>query len=199
MRAFGGRGRAQASYSVDLAGKMEGDSKAEAVVNDPLPPRLFVMRRDGSAVELLRRQDVRDFERLASLGALRVESSGAAVVGDPSSLPARQWTHHVLYERSPWPAFAAAFASGRQCPWQTRPLPVCARASAESQPRTPAHEAAPRVIVRRVWHERPPLDEAARRRLLGAVSRCAHFRAARAHSVDRFAVHDDRDPQALAV
>ena len=37
-----------ASYDVDLAGGLQGaDARAEAVVNDPMPPRLFVMARDG--------------------------------------------------------------------------------------------------------------------------------------------------------
>ena len=38
-----------ATYDVDLAGKIQGDDiKAEAVVNAPMSPRLFIMNRDGS-------------------------------------------------------------------------------------------------------------------------------------------------------
>jgi hypothetical protein len=69
----------RASYEVDLAGKIQGDDikvcssdrlfsvlkaplQAEAVVNDPKPPRLFIMSRDGTAEELLRADDVLELE-----------------------------------------------------------------------------------------------------------------------------------------
>lgn len=41
---------------VDLAGEATG-IRSDALVNSPLEPRLFVYRRDGSALELLRNDD----------------------------------------------------------------------------------------------------------------------------------------------
>lgn len=46
--------------SIDLAGENPTLSlRAHAVINNPLEPRLFVYRRDGSALELLRADDAR--------------------------------------------------------------------------------------------------------------------------------------------
>lgn len=42
--------------TIDLAGETIG-VRSDALVNDPLEPRLFVYRRDGSALELLRNDD----------------------------------------------------------------------------------------------------------------------------------------------
>ncbi|CAM9091877.1 unnamed protein product [Ectocarpus fasciculatus] len=53
--------------TIDLAGETAG-MRSEALVNEPLEPRLFVYRRDGSALELLRNDDARTWcERLAPI------------------------------------------------------------------------------------------------------------------------------------
>ncbi|CAM9950707.1 unnamed protein product, partial [Ectocarpus sp. 12 AP-2014] len=53
--------------TIDLAGETAG-MRSEALVNEPLEPRLFIYRRDGSALELLRNDDARTWcERLAPI------------------------------------------------------------------------------------------------------------------------------------
>lgn len=53
--------------TVDLAGETIG-VRADALVNTPMEPRLFVYRRDGSALELLRNDDAQEWcERLSHL------------------------------------------------------------------------------------------------------------------------------------
>ncbi|CAM9458926.1 unnamed protein product [Laminaria digitata] len=52
--------------SIDLAGENTG-VRADAVINNPLQPRLFVYRRDGSALELLRTEDARKWCQSLSL------------------------------------------------------------------------------------------------------------------------------------
>ncbi|CAM9405657.1 unnamed protein product [Ectocarpus sp. 4 AP-2014] len=53
--------------TIDLAGETAG-MRSEALVNEPLEPRLFIYCRDGSALELLRNDDARTWcERLAPI------------------------------------------------------------------------------------------------------------------------------------
>lgn len=53
--------------TVDLAGETIG-VRSDALVNAPMEPRLFVYRRDGSALELLRNEDAQEWcERLSHL------------------------------------------------------------------------------------------------------------------------------------
>jgi hypothetical protein len=145
-----------ATYDVDLAGKIEGDDgKAEAVVNDPMPPRLFVMNRDGSALEMLRPADTNEFAKLSSsdLTAVRhvTSSPPEKLMGDPLDAPSKQLVHHQVIVRPRVSVFANAFHSSLHTPWQCSALPVCARASSMDQPRAPPHVIAPRIVIRRVW------------------------------------------------
>ena len=54
--------------NVELAGVLstedtnEGMTKVPAVVNEPIEPRMFVVRRDGSGFEILRNYDIEDWE-----------------------------------------------------------------------------------------------------------------------------------------
>jgi len=192
-----------ATYDVDLAGKIEGEvegdaGKAEAVVNDPMPPRLFVMSRDGSALELLRPTDMKDFARRAELGAVTVKTSSAEkVMGDPLDAPGKQRVHHQVIERPRVSVFAHAFPSSLLTPWHGTALPVCARAGSMDQPRAPPHVIAPRIVIRRVWYEVTPLDDTARSRLQTDLKKCRSFRSNREKSFNRFAVEDDRSPAEL--
>ena len=53
--------------TIDLSGETFG-VRSDALVNAPLEPRLFVYRRDGSALELLRNDDAQEWcERLSRL------------------------------------------------------------------------------------------------------------------------------------
>lgn len=61
---------------IDLAGEAAG-MRSEALVGNPSEPRLFVYRRDGSALELLRRKDVESwFQKLDALRLQRPETAG---------------------------------------------------------------------------------------------------------------------------
>eukprot|EP00903_Cladosiphon_okamuranus_P016096 g14858.t1 len=51
--------------TIDLAGETIG-VRSEALVNTPLEPRLFIYRRDGSALELLRNEDAQEWCRRLS-------------------------------------------------------------------------------------------------------------------------------------
>lgn len=63
--------------TIDLAGETVG-VRSDALVDTPLEPRLFVYRRDGSALELLRNQDAQEWcERLSHLGVGRSSAGGA--------------------------------------------------------------------------------------------------------------------------
>lgn len=66
--------------TIDLAGETIG-VRADALVNTPLEPRLFIYRRDGSALELLRNEDAQKWcERLSHLSPSqprRQQSDGA--------------------------------------------------------------------------------------------------------------------------
>merc|ERR1719231_1659731 len=48
---------------IDLAGVTDG-IKAEAVVNTPMEPRMFVVGRGGDATEVLRQSDAREYLEL---------------------------------------------------------------------------------------------------------------------------------------
>jgi len=188
-----------ATYDVDLAGKLQGDDvKAEAVVNDPMPPRLFVVNRDGTATEFLRPKDVADFRRLASLGALQVTSTvGEPLATDPADKPATQHVHHIHITRPTLSTFASAFPDSAQVSWHQYPLPVCSRSAPDTHPRAPAHVIAPRITLRRVWVQVSPLDKSERAALVADLERCEAFRVARELSVNRFAVLDDRSASEL--
>lgn len=68
---------------IDLAGETAG-MRSNALVDNPLEPRLFVYRRDGSALELLRNNDVkrwRDQFLLESPAARQGRRGGKERVG----------------------------------------------------------------------------------------------------------------------
>jgi hypothetical protein len=142
-----------ATYDVDLAGKLQGDdTKAEAVVNDPIPPRLFIMNRDGSAVELMKPQDIADFNHLCKLQALKVHTEEPErLVGDARDIPGEQIVHHILLNPPAVSVFSVAFPYCAKLKWHHHPLPVCCRTTPDSFPKAAAHVIAPRISVRRVW------------------------------------------------
>lgn len=175
-----------ATYDVDLAGTLQGGTaggKAEAVVVDPMPPRLFVMARDGSASELLRPADVAGWARRVSQLGLRVEASPPEplATNDPRDRPGgQQLVHHLIIERPQASTFAHAFPDAVNVAWHRHRLPVCAAAAApDAHPRAPPHAIAPRVVVRRVWREVPPISAEGRAQLLADVGQCNAFRTVR--------------------
>jgi len=167
-----------ATYDVELAGKLQGDDdKAEAVVVDPIPPRLFVMSRDGSASELLRPADVSDFAKRCALG-LKVETSPQEdLTRDPKDRPgSKQLVHHIIFERPKVSTFALAYPDAGHVAWHQHRLPVCARNGLDTYPRASPHVVAPRVVVRRAWEELPPLDAEGRAQLMADIENCNAFR-----------------------
>lgn len=103
--------------TIDLAGETIG-VRSDALVNDPLEPRLFVYHRDGSALELLRNDDSQKWlERLShnspcqpnqqrfGEGVDRRSGEGAASAVDVReqeclSDPHSQGSRQVMYETS---------------------------------------------------------------------------------------------------
>ena len=184
-----------------------------------MPPRLVIMNRDGSAMELLRRGDVEDFKHLASIGAVKLNSSDDEMLqGDPQNQGGGKHRFYHIATRNPTESiFSVAFPNTAELPWVRNCLPVCARlekqrdralngsdaSSSTSEkgmeeiridmnPRAPAWVIAPTVYIRRVWHEIPALDDTGRAKLLRDIKQWADFRQEREKSVNRFAVQDDR-------
>ena len=90
--------------TVDLAGETIG-VRSEALVNTPLEPRLFVYRRDGSALELLRNEDAREWcERLSQLSPSHSQRHQIGnVAGRQSAGTAPSWVHVTEHECYPDP------------------------------------------------------------------------------------------------
>jgi len=193
------RGEKGATYDVDLAGKLQGDdTRAEAVVNDPIPPRLFIMSRDGNAVELLKPQDIEDFNHLREQKAIKVETETEEhILGESGDIPGKQVVHHILLNPPEVPVFAVPFPHAAKLKWHQHPLPVCCRSSVDTFPRAPSHVIAPRISVRRVWHIIKQVDAVGRAMLIEDLSRWEKFRYEREQSVNRFAVDDHRNKQEL--
>jgi hypothetical protein len=143
-----------ATYDIDLAGKIQGDdTRAEAVVNDPIPPRLFIMTRDGNATELLKHQDIADFKHLCEQKALKVETEEPEpLIGDAGDIPGMQVVHHIIINPPPVPIFAVSSPQSVKVKWHQNRLPVCCRNMPDTFPKSPAYVIAPRISIRRVWY-----------------------------------------------
>lgn len=78
--------------TIDLSGEAAG-VRSDAQVDNPLEPRLFVYRRDGSALELLRNDDARtwceSFAHPQDIPARRIRAKGdeKGVEGGPWDRP----------------------------------------------------------------------------------------------------------------
>lgn len=145
-----------------------------------MPPRLFIMSRDGSAKELLKPQDITDFNRLSQLNAINVYSEEMEpLVGDSGDIPGWQQVHHILINPPPTNTFSVAYPYSNKIKWQSHPLPVCCRTTPDTFPKAAAHVIAPRISVRRVWQIIPQVDAVGREMLIEDLGRWQQFRLKR--------------------
>jgi hypothetical protein len=162
--------------SVDLAAASSG-IKALPIVRNPRPPRLFVYSRDGSAMELLDEHAVQVWEDY--IGRLPQD-----VVC--SSRHGFQQSFYVTQMRGRIAPHIKLLCGTDACKteWMTRRLPTFARTIASIGPEIQA--TAPRMTVRRVWEEHPPLSTHEMQQLHQALLEWQKWREDRRESVSRY-------------
>ena len=177
---------AKQSVNVDLGGEM---SPVEAVINEPIAPRMFVLNGDGTGEELLRPQTVSAYRRMVDMigdAGVRVvkPSNLSSVAGRSAGMPGR--SHVFVHELR-----GTCWSSASAPPGITQELPPSIRAAKEWRKSDELVPSA-KIMVTRNLCNMDPISSERMAMLRKAQAQYGEWMQEQEAMEDRFAVNDDR-------